>query len=969
MKKRRRRFGGLGRRVKAGAQNALELARLGRLGGAHGEAYEIVERGATAKLRRYGGGRRSAPLVLVPPLMLTAEIYDVAPELSAVGRLVAAHVDCWVVDFGAPEREDGGMERTLDDHVRAVAEAVRAARAATGRDVHLAGYSQGGMFAYQAAALLRSEGVASLVTFGSPVDIHRNLPSVASDVASRLIRGARPFVEVPLRHIRGLPGQLSSTGFRLLTPRKEAQQLLEFVLELHDRSALEKRESRRRFLAGEGFVAWPGPALQRFFDDIIVKNRMMAGGLVIDGNTVTLADLTCPILYYVGGRDDFARPPSVRAIRHAAPHAETFEVMLAAGHFGLVVGSTSLRDTWPSVIEWVRWRDGDGPRPQALCEPPAPVASEPWSDEPEELFEVDFDYELLTDEVAAAAQGAWRRLGDVYRDASDTLHGLRHQVPRLRELERMSAGTRTSASLSLRHNADKNPEQTFFMWKGRAFSYRDADARVTSVARGLCACGVRPGDRVGVHMATRPSLLSAATALNRIGAVAVLLSPSLDPGELADAVSREPLAALIVDPAHLHVAFAGKRLLLGGAHDARGALPEDVIDMEAIDPDAVALPGWYAPDMGRARDLAIMTVAPAEGGPKISRISNGRWAFSALGVASAATLSPNDTVYCCLPLHHPSGILVAVGGALVSGARLALSDVATAREPARFWAEVRRYGATVCFYAGEMARPLVDAPPASGERNHPLRLFAGSGMRAGVVERLRERFGVGVLELYASTERNLVLANASGEKLGALGRPLPGSAPLRVVRYDFERRALTERAGRLVPAGVNEPGVALVAVAGHVGGTSVRAGAFEDGDRWLVTSDVLRRDADGDYWFVDRLSNMVLTGSGAVATPRVEDALYRHAPVSLAVAVGAPNGDDECVVAYVVAKQPLDGERVSHHVNEVLAPHERPRRIVRVASIPLTDGFRPMKASLRAGTRDLEVIDTLSYDEARERYS
>src|SRR5690606_32433529 len=152
---------------------------------------------------------------------------------------------------------------------------------------------------------------------------------------------------------------------------------------------------------------------------------------------------------------------------------------------------------------------------------------------------------------------------------------------------------------------------------------------------------------------------------------------------------------------------------------------------------------------------------------KVSRVSNGRWAFSALGVASAATLTPADTVYCCLPLHHPSGILVGVGGALMGGARLALS---TRFDRDAFWPEVRRYGATVVFYAGEMARGLLDATPTRMDRSHPVRLFAGSGMRRDVWRRLVERFGVGVLEFYASTERNLVLANASGEKEGALGR-------------------------------------------------------------------------------------------------------------------------------------------------------------------------------------------------------
>ena len=81
-----------------------------------------------------------------------------------------------MVDFGAPEREEGGLERTLADHVVAVCEAVERVREATGRDVHLAGYSQGGMFCYQAAAYLRGEGIDTVITFGSPVDTRVALP-------------------------------------------------------------------------------------------------------------------------------------------------------------------------------------------------------------------------------------------------------------------------------------------------------------------------------------------------------------------------------------------------------------------------------------------------------------------------------------------------------------------------------------------------------------------------------------------------------------------------------------------------------------------------------------------------------------------------------------------------------------------------------------------------------------------------
>jgi putative long chain acyl-CoA synthase len=184
--------------------------------------------------------------------MVTAEVYDVAPDLSAVSALAAGGVDPWVVDFGAPEHEEGGMRRTLDDHVRAVAEAVGRVREAAGRDVHLAGYSQGGMFAYQAAAYLGSEGIVSVITFGSPVDIHRNLPNVSTEVAGRIMQAARPLVEPTLERIEGLPGVLTSTAFKVVSVRKEVGQLVDFVQNCSS--------GRRGGASSEGRGSWPGRA-------------------------------------------------------------------------------------------------------------------------------------------------------------------------------------------------------------------------------------------------------------------------------------------------------------------------------------------------------------------------------------------------------------------------------------------------------------------------------------------------------------------------------------------------------------------------------------------------------------------------------------------------------------------------------------------------------------------------------------
>ena len=70
----------------------------------------------------------------------------------------------------------GAVCQAQDDHLRAIDESINFVRKQTGQDVYLGGYSQGGMFAYQASAWRRSEGIASVITMGAPVDVHANMP-------------------------------------------------------------------------------------------------------------------------------------------------------------------------------------------------------------------------------------------------------------------------------------------------------------------------------------------------------------------------------------------------------------------------------------------------------------------------------------------------------------------------------------------------------------------------------------------------------------------------------------------------------------------------------------------------------------------------------------------------------------------------------------------------------------------------
>ncbi|MGF1466811.1 MAG: hypothetical protein ACFCGT_11825 [Sandaracinaceae bacterium] len=96
------------RRLRQSVRNAAEIVRYGRLTTPHRTPFEVIATGRVFRLRRYRSVETEEapstgrPLLLVPPLMVTSEVYDMAPELSAVSYLLGQGVLVFTVDFGAP---------------------------------------------------------------------------------------------------------------------------------------------------------------------------------------------------------------------------------------------------------------------------------------------------------------------------------------------------------------------------------------------------------------------------------------------------------------------------------------------------------------------------------------------------------------------------------------------------------------------------------------------------------------------------------------------------------------------------------------------------------------------------------------------------------------------------------------------------------------------------------------------------
>ncbi|GAB2642408.1 acyl-CoA synthetase [Prescottella soli] len=959
------------RRAIATAQNGLEVVRLGGLEtGATPSPFQIVERAPMYRLRRYFPDTDPAevgpPIVLVPPMMMSADVYDVTRDQGAVGILHEMGLDPWVVDFGSPDAEEGGWDRTLADHIVAISEIVDLVHEHTGRDVHLSGYSQGGMFCYQAAAYRRCRNVASLVTFGAPVDTLAALPfNIPAGVATR---GADLLADHVFNRL-SIAGWMARTGFQLLDPVKTAKSRFDFLRQLHDRDALLPREQQRRFLAQDGWVAWSGPAVAELLKQFIVHNRMMTGGFVIRDTAVSLAEISCPILAFVGEVDDIGQPLAVRGIKRAAPRAEVFESTLRAGHFGLVVGSAAAARTWPTTGEWVRWREGIGPRPESVD---VMIHDEPSGVDSGVSFTNRITHTVAS--IAEVGVGVGKGIADF---ATDTVRGTRElsveaarALPRLVRLGQLQPRSRISLGLLLAEQGRQAPGGECFLFDDRVHTNAAVNTRIDNVVRGLVHAGVRPATHVGVLMETRPSALVTIAALSRLGAVAVLLPPG---GDLDEAVRLGRVDRIVADPDNLEDAVVtGKQVLVLGGGEFRGLpveLGPDVVDLEQIDPAAVRLPGWYRPDPGLARELAFVIFSGSTGNLEAKFITNYRWALSAFGTASAASLSRGDTVYCLAPLHHSSGLMATLGGAVAGGARIALSR---GLDPERFAEEIHRYGVTVVSYTWTSMREILDAKSLPLEEGHPVRLFIGSGMPPGLWRRITERFAPArVLEFYASTEGDVVLVNVSGAKVGSKGRPLPGSAEVRLGAYDpvagrlleDERGFVRECADDEVGLLLGRPGSAAEAASG------VMRGVFAAGDAWVPTENLFRRDPDGDYWLVDHKHTVVAAARGPVFTQPIVDALGEMPQVDLAVAYGLPAGGDQVAVAAFTVhdgRVPSAAEITATLAQLPLA--QCPDVVHVVDEIPLGASYRPRAAELQAGGMPRPSVRAWYLDAGSGRY-
>ncbi|MGA2491781.1 MAG: long-chain-acyl-CoA synthetase [Roseiarcus sp.] len=516
------------------------------------------------------------------------------------------------------------------------------------------------------------------------------------------------------------------------------------------------------------------------------------------------------------------------------------------------------------------------------------------------------------------------------------------------------------------------------------FTFRALAERANRYSRWALAAGLAKGDVVALMMGARPEYFALWLGLTQVGVVVALLNVNLAGPALAHCVEVAGARAAIVAAPFAEIcaeAFAGLPLDVwrhGGDVEARR------LDLALSDFSGAPL------DDGERRattlsDRALLIFTSGTTGlPKAAAVSHHRVVAWSHWFAGLADMRADDRMYDCLPLCHSVGGVAALPAALVNGGSVVIAEKFSA---SRFWSEIARWDCTIFQYIGELCRYLVAAPPSPDEKRHRLRLACGNGLSADVWRAFAERFGLAqILEFYASTEGNLTLYNVEG-KVGAIGRQpafLAARDAIVLARFDYEKEApLRGPNGLCARCGVDEVGEALGRIGREAGqrfegytepaetAKKILRDVFAPGDAWMRTGDLMRRDREGFYYFVDRVGDTFRWKGENVATSEVAAALSAAPGVKEAVVYGVavPNADGKAGMAALTIAGAPDLAGIARAAS-ALPRYARPLFLRLTPALEATATFKPVKRALAAeGFDPAKVADPLYvYDAEREIY-
>jgi fatty-acyl-CoA synthase len=528
----------------------------------------------------------------------------------------------------------------------------------------------------------------------------------------------------------------------------------------------------------------------------------------------------------------------------------------------------------------------------------------------------------------------------------------------------------------LKAAVDSVPERIALVvpFQSTRLTFAALDAEVERVARGMVACGLKPGERIGLWAPNCTEWILTMFAAARAGLVLVNLNPAYRGAELKFALRLAGCRALVFAPRFKSsdyaamlvaripelaaavpgqldcAAFPELRLLVQlGQEPLRGALSFDELATRGEALDAADF-GSIEERLDADQVFNIQFTSGTTGTPKGATLTHFNLVNNGFFVGEGMRLTAQDIVCIPVPLYHCFGMVLGVLAAMTHGAASVLPSEGF--EPLAVLKTVAEERCTALHGVPTMFIAELEEPRFAEFDLSSLRtgIMAGSPCPIAVMRRVvTEMHMPQVTICYGMTETSPVSFQSQADdplerRVGTVGRVHP-----------HVQVKIIDAAGRVAPRGVS--GELLTR------GYSVMRGYWDDADRtrdsidaggWMHTGDLAVIDAEGYCNIVGRVKDMIIRGGENVSPREIEEFLYDHPAVLDVAVVGVPDARyGEAVCACIRLREGMSAteDEVREYCREHIAHYKVPRYVRFVDSFPLTISGKVQKYLIRERLR------------------
>lgn len=526
-----------------------------------------------------------------------------------------------------------------------------------------------------------------------------------------------------------------------------------------------------------------------------------------------------------------------------------------------------------------------------------------------------------------------------------------------------------------KETAGERLEATCLIYLGETYSYAQLESQVEKTAASLHAVGLREGDKAIIFLPNLPQWVVAWLALQRLGAIAIPITPHYAPSDLIyiandsgaktifcldtnfgyvnRVLEKTNLERIIVTTMVESLPFWKRALakVLNKVPEGNYHLTESVYTLSGLAKEDHP----PAPELKRTPgDIAeILYTGGTTGYPKGVPISHRLFLESAdeqRGAREALIPRGEDVVIQGGALYHILGQAVGLGGLLYGDTVVLLARI----NLDALFDHVARYSATTFFGVPALYRMILEHDRLDQYDLSSLKYCFSGGdvLPMDVARRWEEKFGVPVYQGYGATE------TCGGISLTPAGEPFPEGTAGKIVSFQEVKLVDPET---LEPLPSGEAGELLVSSEHMVESYWNKPEETEKcfvqmgGRMWYRTGDIVRIDAEGWLYFLDRAADTIKHKGYRVAASKVESVLQNHRAVVASCVVGVPDPKlGERIKAFVVFREDVKGVTAYDLIawcREHLAPYEVPHYIEIRDMLPKSKVGKILRRELRADER------------------